>query len=316
MPPSALLLTILSPFILSAMADSAPSTLPQVDFSRMGSVGLGGSFFGLDWYSPSSSSTPPFSSDGDTVFVRSSDGRHRPLGSTNPGGLVNALCWSSSSDANGTLYIGGSFTSLSSVTSSNIVAYSLSSSTFHAVPGVSGPVNTLYCDNARDQVWVGGSFAAPSEHVALWSTGSSSWAPVPFGGLNGPVETISSNGSSVLFGGHFTINNSSKNTSGNITSVPSAPENTSTIGNSGYLTPVSLPSSSSNYGNLTISAGPGTSQQQYSDPDVLLCPGEGVWLAQDETVSNVDVLSYAWVRATGARVSNGLVEGRGATTFW
>ncbi len=311
MPPSALLLTILSPYILSAMADSAPSSLPQVDFSRMGSVGIGGSFSGLEWYSSSSSSTP-FSSDGDTVFARTSNG-FQPLGSTDAGGVIHALCWSNSS-ASGTLYIGGSFTSISGTISPNFIAYSLSNSTFSALPsGLPGPVNTLYCDNANDHVWAGGSF--PS-NVALWSTSSLSFSPVPFGGLNGPVETITPGSTSLYFGGHLTTSFASNTaSSGNISSSPSAPANTSTTGNSGYLTPVSLPASSTT-GNLTIAAGPSTNQSQYSDPNVLVCPGQGAWLAEDHTISNVDILSYNWVRSTGARVSNGLIEGRGTTGFW
>lgn len=180
---------------------------------------------------------------------------------------------------------------------------------------------------------MGGSFSPPAGsggNVAIWSTSSSAWSPVEFGGLNGPVETIapSPNGSNLYFGGHFTTSfvsnsssllnstSSSNSTLGNITSVPSAPPNTSTTGNSGYLTPVTLPSSSSASGNITVTAGPSTSQSQYSDPNVLLCPGKGVWLAQDKTISNVDVMSYNRVKATGARVANGLVKGRGATSFW
>jgi hypothetical protein len=235
--------------------------------------------------------------------------------------VINALCWANST-SNGTLYIGGSFSSLGGTTSSNIVAYDTA---FRAISGLSGPVHALYCDNANSQVWVGGEFSAPTGsggNVALWSTSSSSWSTVDFGGLNGPVDDIvpSANGSSLYFAGAFTTtflsNTSSTMNATNITSVQSAPANTSTTGHSGYLTPVTLPSVSSASGNLTITAGPSTSQSQYSDPEVLLCPGEGIWMAQEGTVSDVDVLGYNFWRATGIRVTNGLVDGRGATSFW
>lgn len=240
---------------------------------------------------------------------------------------MTALCWTDGPDSNGTLYIGGSFESLGGAQSANIITYDLSAETFEAIsPGLSGPVHSLYCDNERDQVWAGGDFESPTGgdeggNVALWSTSSSSWVEVEFGGLNGPVEVItpSSAGDSIYFAGDFSttfISNSSTNSTTNITSVPSAPNGTSTIGHSGYLTPVTLPPVSSASGNLTVSVGPTTDQSEYSDPNVLLCPGEGIWLARDNSVANVDLLGYNFWRASGVRVKNGLVQGRGTTHFW
>lgn len=301
----------------------------------MGSVGLGGSFAGLDWWtedSPfsssgsASSSSTRFSSEGGTVFYQDSEGRYRAIGSTEAGGQVDALCWAGESGSNGTLYIGGSFTSIGGQASSNVMSYDIASESFAPIsPGLSGSVNSLYCDNSRNQVWVGGSFDAPvgegGGNLALWSTSSSSWTTVDFGGLNGPVVQISpsANGDSLYFAGDFSttfISNSTTDSTMNITSVPSAPDGTSTTGRSGYLTPVTLPPVSSASGNLTVSVGPTTTQDQYSDPNVLLCPGEGVWLARDNSVANVDLLGYNFWRASGVRVKNGLVQGRGTTHFW
>jgi hypothetical protein len=314
-------------------ATPAPSGLPQVDFSKMGSVGLGGSFAGLDWWtedspfsSSGSSSSTQFSSNGGTVFYRDGDGHYRAVGSTEAGGQISALCWASGSSANGTLYIGGKFREVGGQQSANIASYDISSASFSAIsPGLSGAVHTLYCDNSRSQVWVGGSFDAPvgeeGGNVGLWSTSSSSWQTVDFGGLNGPVEEItpSSEGDSLFFAGDFSttyISNSSTNSTMNVTSLPSAPNGTSTTGRSGYLTPVTLPPVSSASGNLTVSVGPTTDQEKYSDPNVLLCPGEGVWMARDNSVANVDLLSYNFWRVSGIRVKNGLVQGRGVTHFW
>jgi hypothetical protein len=311
--PIPLLLSALT-FILVAMATTAPSSVPQVDFSKMGNVALGGAFSGLDWYTTSTTPSLPFSSTGDTLFVRDGDG-YQALGSTQPGGVINALCWASGT-GNGTLYVGGMFTAIGSTSALNVASYSLASGSFSPLSiGLAGPVNTLFCDNAYGQIWVGGDFTG---NVAIWTTSSSAWS-TPFT-LNGQVETISpsSNGSSLYFGGHFTTlvsNSTNTTTSGNITSIPSAPANTSTVGNSGYLTPVTIPAGTS-IANLTIQAGPSSKQSQYDDSSVLLCPGKGVWLAQDETISNVDIVGYSYLRATGARVRNGLVEGRGATMFW
>lgn len=333
------IIPLVLPFLCASTtmaARPAPSGLPQVDFSKMGSVGLGGSFAGLDWWSEdspfsassSSASATRFSSDGATVFYRDGEGRYRPLGSTSAGGQVNTLCWADTPDTNGTLYIGGSFESVGGGQSANIISYDITSSTFGVVsPGLSGPVYSLYCDNQRQQVWAGGLFESPlaggeqGGNVGLWSTSSSSWVEVDFGGLNGPVEQItpSSSGDSLYFAGDFTttyISNSTTNSTTNITSIQSAPNGTSTTGHSGYLTPVTLPPISSASGNLTVSVGPTTDQADYSDPDVLLCPGSGTWLARDNSVANVDLLGYNFWRASGVRVKNGLIQGRGTTHFW
>lgn len=319
-----------------ATATTAPTSLPQVDFSRMGQVGLGGSFAGLDWWTSSSpfASTSTggakFSADGASLFMQNADGSFTVLGSTNPGGLIHTLCWSnsvvSSSDSasNGTLYVGGVFSSLSGTSSSNIVAYSLSDNSFHPLStGLSGPVQATYCDNTNGLVWFGGDFTAPSgqsgENVALWSATTQAWQAVPFGGLDGPVGMISqgSSASSVLFGGQFTTvfaGGNSTNSSSQ-TSVASAPSDAITSGLSGYLTPVTIPSASAAWGNLTITAGPSTDQPQYSDPSVLLCPGSGTYLGRDNSVTQVEILSNSYLMATGARVSNAQVEGRSATAF-
>jgi hypothetical protein len=182
-------------------------------------------------------------------------------------------------------------------------------------------VAVLYCDNANGQVWAGGSFEAPvgsGGNVALWSTASSAWQTVAFGGLNGPVDTISasSSGASLYFGGRFSTTFSSSNSSNSsLTSHPSAPSNVTTTGNSGYLTPVTLPSTSAIKDNLTIVAGPSTPQSQYSDPNVLLCPGTGTYLGEDNSVVKVDIEGFSFLQALGARVSNAHVDGRATTGF-
>ncbi|OCF43550.1 hypothetical protein I317_02567 [Kwoniella heveanensis CBS 569] len=342
--PAFLISTILG-FVPSAMASSsAPASLPQVDFSKMGSVGLGGAFSGLDWYSsdspftPSSSSSASsstsFSTNGDTLFYQRGDGVFRPLGSTNAGGVINALCWSSQgSSTNGTLYLGGAFSSISGTNSANVASFDLSSSSFSALgSGLSGNVNTLYCDDGNQEIWFGGSFDAPTGsggNVALWSTSSSAWSAPAFGGLNGVVQSItpSSNGSSLYFGGNFTtvyVSNSSSllnttsmtnSTAGDIISIPYASTNTTTVGTSGYFTPLTISASATESGDYQIHAGPSTSQEGYGSTDGLLCPGSGTWLAEDGAVSNVNLVGDQYLPATGVRVVNGFEDGRSTKHF-
>ena len=292
----------------------------------MGTVGLGGSFSGLDWWSPTSSfasesTSPTYSTTGDSILIQNNTSVF-PIGSTNSGGTIHSMCWANTSTA-GTLFIGGSFSQLGSIQTANIGAYDLAIDAFKSVsPGLSGPVTTLYCDNTHGNVWVGGDFPGPNgsgSNVALWSTAASSWQAVGFGGLNGPVDYIgpSLTPGNIYFGGAFTTSYAS-NTS-NLTSTPSMPyatNNTQTVGNSGYLTPATLPPQSTSAGNLTVTAGPSTNQSQYNDPAVMLCPGSGTWLGQDGQVAQVDVLAYSDWQATGIRISNALIQGRGTTDFW
>ncbi|WWC88721.1 uncharacterized protein L201_003634 [Kwoniella dendrophila CBS 6074] len=337
--PSFLVSTILAFVPIAVMGGStAPTSIPQVDFGKMGTVGLGGAFSGLDWYtsdspfaSSSSSSQQSFSSTGDTLFYRTEDGIFRALGSTNDGGIINSLCWSSSPDStNGTLFIGGTFSSLSGKSANNVGSFSLSTNEFSALSsGLSGNVNTLYCDNDNHEVWFGGSFNAPigqgGGNVALWSTSSSAWQSPSFGGLNGNVATIipSSNKSSIYFGGDFTTtflsNSSSMNSTSrtNINSQPNAPINTTTVGQSGYLTPLTISASASESSQYQIQAGPSSSSTSgYSDTNGLLCPDSGTtWLAQENTISNVNLVGNQYLPATGVRMVNGNDNGRSTKYF-
>ncbi|WVW84622.1 hypothetical protein I302_106656 [Kwoniella bestiolae CBS 10118] len=339
--PSFLVSTILT-FVPTIMAggSTAPSSIPQVDYGKMGTVGLGGSFSGLDWYSSdspfassSSSSSSTFSTTGDTLFYKTEDGILRALGSTNEGGIINSLCWSSSPDSssgNGTLFIGGTFTSLSGVSANNVGSFSLSTNTFSALAsGLSGNVNTLYCDDDNSEIWFGGSFNAPTGqggNVALWSTSSSSWTAPSFGGLNGVVQSItpSTDKKSLYFGGDFTttyLSSSSSNSTSrnNITSQPNAPVNTTTVGQSGYLTPLTISASAGESASYQIHAGPSSSLNQdgqnYGDTNGLLCPGTSTWLAQENTISNVNLVGNEYLPATGVRMVNGHEDGRSTTYF-
>lgn len=327
-----LVLPVLSSIPMASAGTPAPADLPPVDFTKMGTVSLGGSFAGLDWWSSdnpfaspsSSSSSPRFSAEGDTVLVRDKDGSYRPIGATSAGGIVKAVCWMDGKDGgNGTVFAAGAFGAVGGKDAQNVAAYSLQNGQWNSMgSGIRGTVGALYCDGENDQVWLGGNFTSPTgngTNVALWSTSSSAFTTVPFTGLNGAVSTISSSSSGLYFGGSFSTtfsSSTSTNLTTNYTSAPSAPPNTSTTGNSGYLTPVTLPGASSAAGELTITAGPSTEDGRYNNARVLLCPGEGTWLAREGQISEVVLLGYNFWRATGARVSNGLAEGRGTKTFW
>lgn len=260
--------------------------------------------------------------------MRNADGSFTPLGATNTGGSINAICWASSaassSDSsanNGTLYIGGSFTSVGSTSSSNVIAYDISQGKFVAMTGLSGPVESLYCDDSHSEVWAGGVFSAPAgsgANVAVWSTETYAWTAVPFGGLNAAVESISASadGNSLYFAGQFTTQFADSGTVStvaafrNLASVSLAPTDTVTTGNSGYFAPYTF-----TQGGVAISASPTTSQASYDSADVLLCSGAGTWFAGDDTTSEINLIAQSYLSATGVRIANGQVDGRATTGF-
>lgn len=205
---------------LVAFAAVAAAELPKVDFGKMGSVGIGGSYDGLDFWSPSR-----FSSRADVVMADMD-----VLGTASEGGRVNAVCVEGEK-----VYIGGEFTSFNGTPAVNIVVYDPASGFSAMGDGLDGRVDVLQC---ADEVWAAGAF---TQGVAVWS---SSWSS-PFT-LQG-VKAISPSPRGLLFAGDFTTR---VNSTSNATS--SAPAGTTVSGLSGYLTPLSL-------NNATITAGPALS---------------------------------------------------------
>lgn len=321
-PPARRLGVFAAAATLAMASSSAPDSFPMVDFQRMGTVNLGGAFSGLDWFSEqspfaaasSSSQGTTFSSTGDTLVTRNDNGTYTVVASTNAGGTIKALCYSSKDD---TLYAAGNFSSLASTSTSNIVAYSPSSKEFRTLQsGLPGTVDTLYCDDEHHEVWAGGTFAAPEgggsgANVARWDTQAKQWTEVPFGGLNGPVDIIAPNqdGSSLYFGGEFTTQfaDSTNATYQLLKSIPSAPNNTITTGKSGYLTPFTIPERASQWSGLDINAGPATSDSKYNDVKALVCPELGTWMARDGSPAKIEILSHAYLTGAGIRISNGRV---------
>lgn len=308
------LVALLSTFALAANAASAP----QVDFDRMGKVAIAGSFAGLDLYNPQqpSSSFDPSTS---TILLRGADGGLTPVGSTNSGGVVAAVCTLGDS-----VYFAGSFTSVSGQNAANIIAYKPSTSQFSALSGggLDGPIDALYCDSSSKTVWVGGSFRGPSSgssgydgSVAVYTPSSNSWSPPGFGGLSGTVASIVSNAdsSSLLFGGSFIT--SFQSGSGNITGVinPNVPQSTGSTPFTSRLVPFPLSSAE-------VVSGPSSERTGLGDLNAILCPsgpdGPGsTWFAREGSVSSITVRDFSFLSASGIRLGNTFFDGQSTTAF-
>jgi hypothetical protein len=164
------------------------------------------------------------------------------------------------------------------------------------LPGLSGQVRALYCDNESGTVYVGGSFMGGNSTNALaWTTG---WTNLPFAGFNGAVSSIAKNSAgNIVFGGSFSgLGN---------TSTPSEPD----------IQVINLSS-----GN--ISSEGSTSRDGFSDPYNIICSaksqdGSGnAWLLEDG-IPGYWQGDYAFgFNPTKLRLFNTEEEGRGTKMFY
>lgn len=297
----------------------AQSSFPNIDFDALGSVGVAGSFSGVQLWNQSlstQSTANTFNASAATLISRANNGTLTKINATEAGGAIDAICQFTKSP--GLVFVGGLFQRIGDTSVSNVASYNPDTKQWDdLVGGVDGRVQALYCDESNDQVLVGGEFRRPSNDentrylggVASWSTTDNAWAPVLFGGLNGTVNTIvpGANSSLVRFGGSFgtefsaNLNGSTSGTNTSASSLTSA------------LAPISL-------GMSEFTGGPASSQAGFSDPAQILCPqgpdGAGnSYLFADGSDGRLTVRAFRAMEVRAIRLGNTFQEGRGTRTF-
>ena len=299
--------------VLLAYLNVARADSPLVDFDRMGTVGLTGAFAGLDFFN-SSSVNASFDPSTSTLFSRSAEGSLTRIASTNTGGVVSAGC-----ALGNTYYIAGTFSSIGDTSASNVASYDPTSGTFSALGtgGPNGPVNALFCDSTNNKLWTGGQFSSPASAVAVWDTKASSWSAPPFGGLTGAaaeVSSITTNASqaSLFFTGSF-ITNFGNGTALNTTNNPNVPFSQGATPFSSSLVPIPLETAQ-------IQGSPSSLDPSFSNIQNILCPagndGPGqTWFAADGNSAQVTVRTFQSISASGVRLGNTFLDGRGTTVF-
>lgn len=303
------LISMSPPLWLLLLAHSALAALPQVDFTRMGKVGLAGSFAGLDLFSNDSLAFDPTTS---TLLARDNDGALTRLASTNQGGKILAGC--ALGDA---FYLAGDFSSIAGTQAANVASYDPSSGAFAAL-GSNGPnaaVHAVFCDADDDKLWVGGTFSSPGKAVAVWDAKANSWSAAPFAGLSGDVLSITTNASaaSLFFSGDFLTSFDGNTTVINGTNNPNVPFSAGATPFSSSLVPIPLQ-------NAELLGSPSSSQSGFSDIENVLCPagpdGPGnSWFAADGNEAVVTARAFSFISASGVRIGNTFQDGRGTTAF-
>ncbi|KAF8647149.1 hypothetical protein AX16_006980 [Volvariella volvacea WC 439] len=302
---------VLLPLLL--LANGALAALPQVDFDRMGRVGLAGAFAGLDFFQDTSISYDPSTS---TIFTRNSEGALTRLGSTNQGGRISAAC-----SLNDVLYVAGSFTSLDDSNVNDIASFSFETNRFNALGsgGPNGAVEAVFCDTRENRLWVGGRFTTPSSAVAVWDPSSNAWSAAPFGGLSGAqsrVSSITTNSSdeSLFFSGSFIAAFGNSSISLNGTNNPNVPFSAGASPFSSSLVPLPLQGGQ-------IEGSPSSTDPDFGDINSILCPagddGPGnTWFAADGVNGAlITVRTFAFMSANGIRLGNTFLDQHGTTGF-
>jgi hypothetical protein len=288
------------------------AAIPQVDFDRMGKVGLAGAFAGLDIFTNSSITFDPATA---TLLSRAQDGSLTRVASTNSGGSILAGC-----PLGDVFYLAGDFTSIDSTPASNIASYNPSSGAITAVGsnGPNGQINALFCDAKEKKLWAGGSFSSPGSSIAIYDPASNSWSSPPFVGVSGAQAqitsiTTNSSESSLFFTGSFVAAFGDGNAVLNGTNNPNVPFSAGASPFSSSLVPVPLQ-------NAQVDGAPSSSQAGFGDIKNILCPagpdGSGnTWLAADDSSPLITVRAFSFISANGVRIGNTFQANHGTTGF-
>jgi hypothetical protein len=286
------------------------AAFPQVDFERMGNVGLAGTFAGLGLFQNSSVSFDPTSS---TLLSRSSDGFLTRIASTNSGGSILAGC-----ALGDTFYLAGSFNSINGVSATNIASYTSSSASFASLGSKSpnGQINAIFCDSNQKQIWVGGSFSSPGGSIAIYYPSNNSWSSPPFDGVFGlqaKVTSITTNSTdtSLFFAGSFFT--SFGNGVLNGTNNPNVPFSVGASPFSSALVPIPLE-------NAQVDGSPSSTAAGFNNINNILCPagpdGSGnSWFALDDSAPLITIRTFSAFSANGIRLGNTFQSDHGTTAF-
>ena len=277
-----------------------PVPSPDLDLAQLGRVALTGHFDSISLYTYEQQSENTFQTNGSQALIT-----QLPNGdfatTAMADGQIKAMCpFFMSNGKLAGVVVGGDFTELAGVPSQGVAMYDTTTGNVSPLPGLTGSVNAVLCDQDSNTVYVGGQFTGGNSktNAVAW-VGMTGWANLPFAGFNGPVNAIikESNGN-VIFGGSFTG-----------------------LGNSTTVMPTQLDQQVINIGSANISSSSNSSIPGFNNPSNIICKTTGhdgpgnTWLLEDN--------SPGWWRAdmnfgyepSLLRVWNTHQDGRGTQTF-
>lgn len=279
--------------------DFTPVPPPSLDLSQLGRVALTGDFDAISLYSYQQQSENGFTTNGSQSLITTlPNGDFTSMVSTDYA-CIKSMCPFVMAD--GTLagvIVGGNFTSLGNIETQGIAMFDPSTSKVTPLPGLTGHVRAVLCDQDTNTVYVGGDFKGANSTNAIAWVGTDGWTNLPFEGFNGPVTSIVKlrNGN-VVFGGSFTgLGN---------TTTPNK-KNQQAIN----LSSANITSSSSDL-----------AKKGFKDPKNIICKAPGqtgpgnTWLLEDNSPGFWRVDTNFGFEPSMLRVRNTHQDGRGTQTF-
>ncbi|KAL5340334.1 cortical protein marker for cell polarity-domain-containing protein [Aspergillus crustosus] len=270
-----------------------PVAQPELDLSRLGQVALTGDFDAVTFYSyTEQSNIPSQDDDSQSILTPLPNGIFTSL--TDSDADIRAMCALPGED--GTIIVGGNFTSLGGIEAQGIALYEIYSNKVTAIPGFNGSVSALLCDRETDTVYVGGAFKqGNTTNAAAWDD-KEGWKDLSFGGFNGPVASIAKGeDGKIIFGGSFDgIGNS-----------------TSTKKNEQVI----------NLRDAAITSNTQSTRTGFTDPQNIICQtsgadGEGeTWLLADYAQGYWRAEMRYSFNPSKLRLYNTYFEGRGTKAF-
>ncbi len=279
--------------------DFTPVPAPNLDLSKLGQVALTGNFdsISLFSYQQESESTP--STNGSQSLITQLPNGDFATTATSDGSITTMCPFVMHDGTFAGVIVGGNFTSLSGVEAQAVAMYDATTGKVTPLPGITGTVNVLLCDNVTNTVYVGGEFKGANSTNAVAWVGMSGWANLPFQGFNGPVNSITSapNGN-IIFGGSFTG-----------------------LGNSTTTTPNEPDQQIINIATANITAGGTTTTPGFNNASNIVCKTSGqdsagnTWLLADNTPGFWEASMNFGYEPSMLRIWNTHQDGRGTQTF-
>ncbi|KAJ5381128.1 uncharacterized protein N7496_003556 [Penicillium cataractarum] len=276
-----------------ALTFNAVST-PEIDLSSLGRVTITGDFDGVSLYEYEGQSEIT-QRQGSYILTPLPNGILTNLSSADA--QIRDMCAFTKKDGTfAGIFVGGNFTKLGGVKSPGAALFNPNSSDITALPGLTGSVSTVLCDQDTNRVYVGGDFTHKNTSNAIAWSPSDGWTELEFDGLNGPVNSIiKGDNGHIIFGGSF----------------DGLGNTTSSSNNKQIL----------NLQNATITSDAESSLTGYIDPRNVICSTSGVagagktWLLHDYAPGYWRAYFGFTFNPTKVRLYNTHLDGRGTKSF-
>ncbi|KZF25874.1 hypothetical protein L228DRAFT_215896 [Xylona heveae TC161] len=288
-----------APFFGIAQALSVePVPSPNLDLSQLGRVALTGDFDSISLYTYNLQNEDGFSTNGSqSLFTQLPDGTLASLTSADAG--IQTMCPFILKDGTfAGVVAGGNFTSLGGVEAQGIALFDPNTTKVTPLPGLTGRVSAVLCDQKSNTVYVGGDFKGGNSTNAIAWVGMTGWANLPFAGFNGPVSSIiQAPGGNIIFGGSF-------DGLGNASTAPNKKDEQII-----------------NISKANISTATSTTTAGFSDPKNIACGSDGqdgsghTWLLADNAPGWWKADFGFGFRPTKLRLWNTRQDGRGTKIF-